>query len=95
MPYAAAIQKREEAREAEVGTGQPPITGFVAQDLLAAIKLNQSSIPALARDLRVPHAVVVDLVERLRLASLVVIRNSKRSTYVKLVEDCALDDKDS
>lgn len=95
MPYAASIQRRESAREAEVDTGKPPIDGFVAQDLLAAIKLNQSSIPALARDLRVPHPVVVDLVERLRLAHLVVIRHSKRSTYVKLVEDCGLDEKAS
>lgn len=95
MPYAAKIQQREESREAEVATGTPPIDGFVSQDLLAAIKLNQSSIPALARDLRVPHAVVVDLVDRLRLANLVVIRHSKRSTYVRLVEDCNLDDKAS
>lgn len=95
MPYAAKIQKREEARDAEIATKNPPIDGFVAQDLLAAIKLNQCSIPALARDLRVPHGVVSDLVDRLREAKLVVIRHSKRSTYVKLVEDCGLDDKDS
>lgn len=92
MPYAASIQRREEAREAEVVTGAPPLDGFVAQDLLAAIKLNQSSIPALARDLRVPHNVVVDLVMRLKAAGLVITRHSKRSTYVKLVEDCELED---
>lgn len=95
MPYAAKIQQREDAREAEVSTKNPPIDGFVAQDLLAAIKLNQCSIPALARDLRVPHGVVSDLVDRLKEAGLVVIRHSKRSTYVKLVEDCGLDDKAS
>jgi len=86
MPYAASIQEREEAREQEVKTkGGPPIDGFVAHDLLGAIQLNQSSIPALARDLRVPHGVVEKLVLRMVKAGIVTIRRSKRSVYVKLV----------
>lgn len=89
MPYAAKIQQREEAREAEISTGTPPVDGYVAQDLLSAIRLTQCSIPALSRDLRVPQAVVADLVDRLRKAGVVVIRYSKRSTYVKLAENCS------
>jgi hypothetical protein len=86
MPYAAKIQQREAKREAEVESGNPPIDGFVAQDLLGAIKLNQSSIPALARDLRVPHDVVEPLVHRMVEAGLVTIRRSKRSIYVRIVQ---------
>jgi hypothetical protein len=85
MPYAAKIQRREEAREEEIITTTPPIDGYVAQDLLGAIQLNQSSIPALSRDLRVPHDVVEWLVYRLVDAKIVTIRRSKRSVYVKLV----------
>lgn len=84
MPYAARIQERESKRDQEVSMlGGPPTDGYVAQDLLGAVKLNQVSIPALSRDLRVPHHVVEDLVRRLVEAGLVVIRYSKRSTYVK------------
>lgn len=84
MPYAAKIQKREEEREEEIKSDDgPPIDGYVAQDLLGAIQLNQSSIPALARDLRVPHRVVEGLVDRLMNAGLVTIRKSKRSVYVR------------
>lgn len=83
MPYAAKIQARETEREREITKkGGPPINGFVSQDLLGAIKLNQSSIPALARDLRVPHKVVGKLVEKLVKVGLVTIRRSKRSVYV-------------
>jgi DNA-binding transcriptional ArsR family regulator len=86
MPYAARIQEREEAREREIKSKSgAPIDGFVSQDLMGAIKLNQSSIPALARDLRVPHDVVERLVNRLVKAGLVTIRRSKRSVYVKRV----------
>ena len=85
MPYAASIQEREEKRDVEVKTGTPPLDGYVAQDLLGAIKLNQSSIPALARDLRVPHDVVEDLVNRMVVAKLVTVRKSKRSVYVRRV----------
>lgn len=85
MPYAATIQRREEEREAEIQDGKPPISGYVAQDLLGAIKLNQSLIPALSRDLRVPHAVVEYLVDKMVIAGLVTIRRSKRSVYVKLI----------
>lgn len=88
MPYAAKIQEREEDRELEIKLkGGPPINGFVAQDLLGAIKLNQSSIPALSRDLRVPHGVVERLVQKLVKAGLVTVRRSKRSLYVKRVPD--------
>lgn len=84
MPYAAQIQNREAEREEEIKTaGGPPLDGHVAQDLLGAIKLTQSSIPALARDLRLPHATVEDLVERMITAGLVAVRRSKRSVYVK------------
>jgi hypothetical protein len=83
MPYAAKIQAREAEREDEIAQqGGPPIDGYIAQDLLGAIKLNQSSIPALARDLRVPQGVVEDLVSRLVQAQLVIVRKSKRSIYV-------------
>ncbi len=85
MPYAAKIQRREEQREQEILSKTPPLDGFVAQDLLGAIKLNQSSIPALSRDLRVPHDVVARLVAKLVEAGVVSIRRSKRSVYVKLV----------
>jgi hypothetical protein len=85
MPYAARIQRREEEREQEIEVGKPPLDGYVAQDLLGAIKLNQSSIPALSRDLRVPHAVVEFLVDKMVIAGMVSIRRSKRSVYVKLV----------
>jgi len=88
MPYAAKIRKREEMRESEIkGRNGPPIDGFVAQDLLGAIKINQSSIPALARDLRVPHDVIELLVKRLVKSKDVTIRRSKRSVYVRLVDD--------
>ena len=88
MPYAAKIQDREEAREREIESKSgAPIDGFVAQDLMGAIKLNQSSIPALARDLRVPHDVVEALVHHLVKAKLVTIRRSKRSVYVKRVPE--------
>lgn len=83
MPYAAKIQAREAEREAEIGRkGGPPLDGFVAHDLLGAIKLTQSSIPALARDLRVPHKVVERLVHKMVKKGLVTIRRSKRSIYV-------------
>lgn len=86
MPYAAGIQRRESAREEEVKSEEgPPLDGFVAQDLLGAIQLNQSSIPALARDLRVPHDVVKLLVERMVVAGRVTIRQSKRSVYVRRI----------
>lgn len=86
MPYAAKIQEREAARESEIRLkGGPPIDGFVAQDLLGAIRLQQSSIPALARDLRVPHSVVEKLVYRLVAEQLVTIHKSKRSVYVRRV----------
>ena len=85
MPYAAKIQKREAEREEEIAGKEPPLDGYVAQDLLGAIKLNQSSIPALSRDLRVPHDVVEWLVGKMVDAEVVTIRRSKRSTYVKLV----------
>ena len=98
MPYASKIQQREEAREDEInaalkdpkrkaGIVVPPLDGFVAQDLLGAIKLNQSSIPALSRDLRVPHKVIELLVFKLVDAGVVAIRRSKRSIYVKLIVD--------
>ena len=87
MPYAARIQKRESSREEEVKSKEgPPLDGFVSQDLLGAIQLNQSSIPALARDLRVPGDVVEVLVGKLVKAGLVTIRRSKRSTYVRRVQ---------
>jgi hypothetical protein len=83
MPYAAKIRAREAERERELGRKHgPPLNGYVAQDLLGAIKLNQSSIPALARDLRVPHREVDILVAKMVKAKLVAIRRSKRSTYV-------------
>ena len=85
MPYAAKIQRREKQREEEIAGGKPPLDGYVSQDLLGAIKLNQSSIPALSRDLRVPHDVVAWLVHKLVDAGIVTIRRSKRSVYVKLV----------
>ncbi len=85
MPYAAKIQRREEQREQEILSKEPPLNGFVSQDLLGAIKLNQSSIPALSRDLRVPHDVVAWLVDKMVEAGVVTIRRSKRSVYVKLV----------
>jgi len=85
MPYAAKIQRREQEREEEIEHGEPPLDGYVAQDLLGTIKLNQSSIPALSRDLRVPHAVVAWIVDRMVEAGIVSIRRSKRSTYVKLI----------
>jgi len=85
MPYAAKIQEREEEREREIKSkGGPPINGFVAHDLLGAIKLNQSSIPALSRDLRVPHSVIEKLVQRLVKAGRITVRRSKRSLYVRL-----------
>jgi hypothetical protein len=88
MPYAAKIREREEMRESEIKSRNgPPINGFVAQDLLGAIKINQSSIPALARDLRVPHDVIELLVKRLVKSKDVTIRRSKRSVYVRLVGD--------
>jgi len=88
MPYAASIQEREAEREAEIGEkAGPAIDGFIAQDLLGAIKLNQSSIPALARDLRVPLKVVERLVKKLEKAGKVTTRRSKRSVYVIRVPD--------
>ena len=86
MPYAAKIQERENkrAREIKIKSG-PPIDGYVAQDLLGAIKLNQSSIPALARDLRVPHQVIGMLVRKLEKKGIVKTRRSKRSIYVTRV----------
>lgn len=96
MPYAAKIQEREEAREAEIKLrGGPPIDGFVAQDLLGAIRLQQSSIPALSRDLRVPHDVVERLVKALVKAELVTIHRSKRSVYVRRVPDDELLDEEA
>jgi len=83
MPYAAKIRARETEREDEmVRKGGPPLDGYVAHDLLGAIKLTQSSIPALARDLRVPHKIVAKLVEKMVKAKLVRTRRSKRSVYV-------------
>lgn len=88
MPYAAQIQEREAEREREIRRKNgPPLDGYVAQDLLGAIKLNQSSIPALARDLRVPHSVVEHLVDRLVKANRVSVRKSKRSVYVIRLPD--------
>ena len=88
MPYAAQIQEREAAREDEIAQkGGPPIDGYVAQDLLGAIKLHQASIPALARDLRVPHDVLEELVGRLVVKGVVEVRKSKRSVYVKQAPD--------
>mgnify|MGYP005656248871 CR=1 FL=1 len=83
MPYAAKIQAREDKRAREVKRKcGPPLNGYVAQDLLSAIKLNQSSIPALARDLRVPHHVVESLVKKMVKKKIVKTRQSKRSVYV-------------
>lgn len=88
MPYAAKIQEREAEREIEIHQSKgPPVDGYVAQDLMGAIKLNQSSIPALARDLRVPHDVLEVLVNKLVRAGMVTIRRSKRSVYVRIVPD--------
>ena len=88
MPYAAKIQEREADREAEIEAKKgPPVDGFVAQDLLGAIKLNQSSVPALARDLRVPNDVMELLVTKMVAAGIVTTRRSKRSVYVKRVPD--------
>ncbi|MGE3483782.1 MAG: winged helix-turn-helix domain-containing protein [Nitrospira sp.] len=97
MPYAAKIQEREADRDLEIRTrGGPPIDGFVAQDLLGAIRLQQSSIPALARDLRVPQSVVERLVQALVKAALVTTHRSKRSIYVRIVpgEDPLPDEED-
>ena len=96
MPYAAKIQEREEARDVEIKMkGGPPIDGFVVQDLLGAIRLQQSSIPALARDLRVPHHVVERLVSTLVREGLVTIHKSKRSIYVRrALDDEPLDEGD-
>lgn len=94
MPYAARIQEREAARESEIKLrGGPPIDGFVAQDLLGAIRLQQSSVPALARDLRVPHDVVEKLVASLVKAGMVTIHRSKRSVYVRRAPDDELPDE--
>ncbi len=88
MPYAAKIQEREAARDVEIASADgPPLDGFVAQDLLGAIKLTQSSIPALARDLRVPQKVVDKLVRQLIKLGKVRIRRSKRSVYVIRIPD--------
>lgn len=84
MPYAAKLQKRESEREIEISRKSgPPLNGHVSQDLIGAIKLSQSSIPALARDLRVPHAIVEKLVYRMADAGMVIISKSKRSVYVR------------
>ena len=88
MPYAARIRARETEREEEIWRkGGPPLDGYVAQDLLGAIKLTQSSVPALARDLRVPHKVVDKLVTKMVKANLVKTRRSKRSVYVIRIPD--------
>jgi len=86
MPYAAKIQERENKRAQEIKRkGGAPIDGYISQDLLGAIKLNQSSIPALARDLRVPHHVIETLVRKLEKKGIVKTRRSKRSIYVTRV----------
>ena len=83
MPYAAKIQDRENRRAKEVKRKcGPPLNGYVAQDLLGAIQINQSSIPALARDLRVPHRVIETLVKKMEKKGIVKTRQSKRSVYV-------------
>ena len=88
MPYAAKLQERESNRESEIKLkGGPPLDGYIAQDLLGAIELTQSSVPALARDLRVPHKVIDKLVTKMVKAKLVKTRSSKRSVYVIRIPD--------
>lgn len=84
MPYVVKIRERETARCHEVElTSGPPLNGYVARDLLGAVRLNYASIPALARDLRIPLDVIEELVLRLSTAQLLTIRRTKRGLYVK------------
>lgn len=85
MPYAATIQKREGQRVDEIRSKKPPIDGIVAQDLLGAIRLGQSSVAALARDIRVGVGIVRDLSARMAVAGLVELRGTNRGLYVAIV----------
>jgi len=85
MPYAALIQKREAQRVAEIQTKNPPIDGTVAQDLLGAIRLGQSSVAALARDIRVSISIIKNLAGRMAVAGIVELRGTNRGLYVAIV----------
>jgi hypothetical protein len=85
MPYAAAIQRREAQRIAEIQGKRPPIDGIVAQDLIGAIRLGQSSVAALARDIRVSVGLVRDLASRMAFAGYVELRGTNRGLYVALL----------
>ena len=85
MPYAAMIQRREAERISEIQSKRPPIDGIVAQDLLGAIRLGQSSVAALARDIRVSITIVRDLSARMAVAGVVELRGTNRGLYVAIV----------
>lgn len=85
MPYAAMIQRREAERVSEIQSKRPPVDGIVAQDLLGAIRLGQSSVAALARDIRVAIGIVKDLSARMALAGMVELRGTSRGLYVAII----------
>jgi hypothetical protein len=79
------IQKREDQRIEEIQKKNPPIDGIVAQDLLGAIRLGQSSVAALARDIRVSISIIKDLAGRMAVAGIVELRGTNRGLYVAIV----------
>jgi DNA-binding GntR family transcriptional regulator len=85
MPYAALIQNREARRLAEIASKRPPVDGTVAQDLIGAIRLGQSSVAALARDIRVSVSIVRELASRMAFAGYVELRGTNRGLYVALL----------
>lgn len=79
------IQKRESQRVAEIQGAAPPINGIVAQDLLGAIRLGQSSVAALSRDIRVSVKIIKDLAGRMAVAGIVELRGTNRGLYVAII----------